>query len=92
MIADAVSSAIRDQYSAEALSDYVSMGPATSSGAQKPITDARLGQNEPRALRIGFDLSPQLSDVNPKVLRVDQFVPKLTAQNFLRHHLTGVLH
>jgi hypothetical protein len=43
-------------------------------------------------VRIDFDLSPQLSDVDPKVLRVDQFVPELAAQNFLRHHLTGVLH
>jgi hypothetical protein len=60
--------------------------------SMKPITDARLGQNEPRALRIRFDLSPQLPDVDPKVLRVDIFVPKLTAQNFLRHHRTGVLH
>jgi hypothetical protein len=57
-----------------------------------PSLDARLGQNEPRALRIDFDLSPQLSDVDPKVLRVDQFVPELAAQNILRHHLTGVLH
>src|ERR1700686_3709289 len=56
----------------------------------KPVANASFRQNELRARRIGFDLSPELLDTDPQVLRVVQMVPKLTDQEIVRHHPAGV--
>lgn len=49
---------------------------AASIRCPQPIPDARLGQHELRALRIGFDLLPELA---PRLFRRDQGLDALGA-------------
>jgi hypothetical protein len=58
----------------------------------EPVTDARLGQDVARLLRIGFDLVPQLLDVDPQVPYVGRHFPDLAEDELMGEHLTGVLH
>ena len=41
----------------------------------QPVADAGFGQHELRALGIGFDLLPELADIDPQILRVGQLIP-----------------
>jgi hypothetical protein len=41
----------------------------------QPITDAGLGQDEMRTLRIGLDLLAELADIDAQILCIRQFVP-----------------
>jgi hypothetical protein len=41
----------------------------------QPIANAGFGQDELRALRIAFDLLPELANIDPQILRVGQFIP-----------------
>src|SRR5262249_8867927 len=41
----------------------------------QPIADARFGQDVARTLGVGFDLLPELPDIDPQVLRIGEVVP-----------------
>jgi hypothetical protein len=46
-----------------------------SSGGAQPVTDASFGKDILRALGIGLDFLPQLSDIYAQILRVGQIAP-----------------
>ena len=58
----------------------------------QPVADAGLRQNIVRALGIGFDLLPELADIDAQILCVGQFVPQLLQEKAVGQHFAGVLH
>src|ERR1700686_4754019 len=58
----------------------------------QPISDSGFGQNELRTLRVGFDLLPELSHIDPQILRVGHFVPQFLQEKAVGQHLAGMLH
>src|SRR5207247_1136728 len=58
----------------------------------QPVADAGLRQNIVRALGIGFDLLPELPDIDAQVLCVGEVVPQFAEQEFVGEHFAGMLH
>ena len=58
----------------------------------QPVANAGFGEDILRTLGIGFDLLPELADIDPQILGVGQIIPKLAEQKFMREHFAGVLH
>jgi hypothetical protein len=50
---------------------------STSVGRSKAISDSTFGQDVLRLSRIGFDLLPELPNVDAQVLDVREFIAKL---------------
>ena len=56
----------------------------------QPISNSSLSQQVLRPLRLNFDLLPELSHIQSKVLGVCCTIPQFSNQKPLREHLTGM--
>src|ERR1700730_8893357 len=65
--------------------------PLASVGQPHAVSDAGLGHEVARALRIGLDLAPQLAHIDPQILRVGRLAPQLLQQKLVRQHLADML-
>src|SRR3954468_1864248 len=56
------------------------------------VADPGFGEQELRAFGIEFDLLADLTDIDPQILRVREFVPEFLEQEAVGQHLPGMLH